>query len=315
MLNLFFSYSHRDEEYRNELENHLAVLKRQGVISSWHDRRIIAGSNIGQEISSNLERAKIVLLLVSSNFLASDYCYEKEMQRAIQLHQEGKLVVIPVILHPCDWHSAPFGDLLATPQDGKPVSMHANPHEAYANIAKDIRVASESINVGEPSILNINASQPIANIQRERSSNLRVRKTFSDSERDEFIENTYEYIARYFEGSLNELGKRNSHISCRFKRFDHTSFTAFIYSDGQRAAECYIFYGGGGFSQNSICYSAQADGHRNSMNESLTVEDDGYTLFLRSMGMQAHMSGNREGHLTQEGAAELFWNIMISRLQ
>lgn len=316
MLKLFFSYSHKDEEYRNELENHLAMLKRQGVISSWYDRRITAGSNIGNDISTNLESSSIVLLLVSSNFLASDYCYEKEMERAMQLHEEGQAVVIPVILHPCDWHSAPFGALLATPKDGKPVSMHANQHEAFANIAKDIRTASESFNIEQSSrISHEGLSATVSAASRERSSNLRVKKTFSDNERDQFLEDTYEYIARYFEGSLAELEERNSHISCKFKRFDHTSFTAYIYADGQRSSECYIFHGGGGFSQDSICYSSQADGRRNTMNESISIGDDGYTLFLRPMGMQSHMRGNNKDALTQEGAAEMFWNILISRLQ
>jgi hypothetical protein len=143
MAKLFFSYSHKDEELRNELETHLALLKRQGVITSWHDRRISAGSDFNKNISSDLESSQIILLLVSAHFLASDYCYEKEMTRAIEKHEDGKAVVIPVILHPCDWHSAPFGHLRATPTDGKPVSMFANQHEAFAIVAKDVREAAK----------------------------------------------------------------------------------------------------------------------------------------------------------------------------
>jgi hypothetical protein len=142
MISLFFSYSHRDENLRNELETHLSVLKRQGVIQTWHDRRITAGSEIDSSISENLENAQIILLLVSSYFLASDYCYDIEMSRAMEKHREGSACVIPVILHPCDWRNAPFGSLRATPTDGKPVSMFANQHEAFAIIAKDIREAA-----------------------------------------------------------------------------------------------------------------------------------------------------------------------------
>jgi tetratricopeptide (TPR) repeat protein len=144
MAKLFFSYSHKDEELRNELETHLALLKRQGVLSSWHDRRITAGSDFDQTISSELESSQIVLLLVSAHFLASDYCYEKEMIRSLEKHEDGSAVVIPVILHPCDWHSAPFGHLRATPTDGKPVSMYANQQEAFAIVAKDVREAAKS---------------------------------------------------------------------------------------------------------------------------------------------------------------------------
>ena len=145
MAKLFFSYSHKDEEHRNELETHLALLKRQGVISSWHDRRITAGSEVHQSISSELESAQIILLLVSAHFLASDYCYEKEMLRALEKHKEGSAVVVPVILHPCDWQSAPFGQLRATPMDGKPVSMFANQHAAFAIIARDVRATASSL--------------------------------------------------------------------------------------------------------------------------------------------------------------------------
>jgi hypothetical protein len=80
---LFFSYAHADEDLRDQLETHLSGLRRQGIISSWHDRRIIAGTEIGHAIDSHIDTADIVLLLVSPNFIASDYCYEREMGRAL----------------------------------------------------------------------------------------------------------------------------------------------------------------------------------------------------------------------------------------
>jgi hypothetical protein len=123
MATLFFSYSHRDEALRDQLETHLSMLKRQGFIETWHDRRITAGEVFGNAISANLERADIVLLLVSPDFLASDYCYKKEMTRALERHDAAECRVIPVILRPCDWHDAPFGRLLAAPKDGKPITQ------------------------------------------------------------------------------------------------------------------------------------------------------------------------------------------------
>jgi hypothetical protein len=86
---LFFSYSHKDEALRDRLEVHLAVLKREGAISTWHDRRITAGDALGQRIDEHLECADIILLLVSPDFLASDYCHDVEMQRALARHVEG----------------------------------------------------------------------------------------------------------------------------------------------------------------------------------------------------------------------------------
>src|SRR5680860_1565590 len=114
MINLFFSYSHQDEDYRDELEVHLSMLKRQGLVSVWHDRRIPVGDDIDKEISQNLEEADVILLLVSPYFLASDYCYNIEMQRALERHKKGDAVVIPVILEPSEWLHTPFKNLRAT---------------------------------------------------------------------------------------------------------------------------------------------------------------------------------------------------------
>jgi len=316
MAKLFFSYSHKDEELRNELETHLALLKRQGVISSWHDRRIIAGSDFDQTISSELESSQIILLLVSAYFLASDYCYEKEMTRAIEKHEDGSAVVIPVILHPCDWHSAPFGHLRATPTDGKPVSMYANQHEAFAIVAKDVREAAKSVPLpesapkGERDRMGSQTIMP----QGDRSSNLRIKRKFDDHERDEFLENSYEYMARYFEGSLQELSARNPHIKSRFKRLSETSFAAFIYDSGERVAQCSVYYGDGTVGSPGIAYSQSGDVHRNSFNESLSVEDNGYTLQLKPLGMQV-FSDHREEALSQQGAAEYYWSLFIRPLQ
>src|ERR1044072_2186300 len=96
----FFSYSHRDEALRDELEVHLATLKRQGLIEAWHDRRITAGDDFAGVISEHLERADIILLLVSPYFLNSNYCYDVEMTRALERHREKTARVIPVILQP-----------------------------------------------------------------------------------------------------------------------------------------------------------------------------------------------------------------------
>jgi hypothetical protein len=109
MATIFFSYSHKDESLRDELETHLAMLKNEGLIESWHDRRIPAGDEFEQAIDAGLERADLILLLVSPDFLASRYCYGLEVARAMELHEERRARVIPVILRPCEgWTRAPF---------------------------------------------------------------------------------------------------------------------------------------------------------------------------------------------------------------
>lgn len=317
MVKAFVSYSHKDEGLRNELENHLAMLKRSGVIEVWHDRRIVAGSNLVSAISDQLETSQIILLLISADFLASDYCYDIEMRRAMEKNASGSAVVIPVILRPCDWHSSPFGNLMATPQDGKPVTLFGNQDEAFTDIAKGIRKAADGFNTenftvrGLPAMAPPVVSRATALGPAERSSNLRLKKTFNDHERDDYLENAYEYIARYFEGSLDELQKRNTHITTKFKRLDATSFTASIYANGERVSVCSIVSGTmSGFGGNSIRYSSSSDAPRNAWNEQMTVGDDGFTLYLQGGFMQ----GDKKC-LTEEGAAELYWTMLIRPLQ
>jgi internalin A len=121
-LHLFYSYSHKDEALRDELETHLKLLQRQGLIQPWHDRRIAPGQEWKDEIDINLERANIILLLVSADFIASDYCYDIEMKRALERYEAKEAEVIPVIIRDCSWHSAPFGKLQALPKDAKAVN-------------------------------------------------------------------------------------------------------------------------------------------------------------------------------------------------
>ena len=131
-IEVFFSYAHEDEALRDALATHLRLLERQGIIAGWHDRRILPGGAWAGAIDDHLQRARIILLLVSADFLASDYSYDVEVQQAMARHDAGAARVIPVILRPVDWHSAPFGTLQALPKDGHPVTSWSNRDEAFA---------------------------------------------------------------------------------------------------------------------------------------------------------------------------------------
>lgn len=312
MAKVFFSYSHKDETMRNEIETHLAMLKRDGTIETWHDRRILAGTELDGEIDNNLEEANIILLLISPYFMDSDYCMEREMMRAMEKHEDGSATVIPIFLQYCDWKGAPFGRLLGIPTDAKPISQYADYHEALSIVAKEIRrVAEKYRNSGLLPVHQAPASTPIrsGSPTLPRTSNLAIKRKFDDHECDEYLENTYEYIARFFEGSLQELTNRNSQIKTKFKRVDANSFSAWIYDNGKMVSECSVYNGAGsGFGGSSIRYSSTADTIRNSFNESLIIGDDGYKLYLTSM-MKSH------NKLTEQGAAEMFWTRLIERLQ
>lgn len=319
MAKVFFSYSHRDQGLRDELEKHLSLLKRQGIITAWHDRRIDAGADLHGEISRHLEEADIVLLLVSVDFLSSEYCMDREMARAMERAESGECTVIPVILRPCDdWHSAPFGKFRASPPDGKPVSMFANQDEALSLVAADIRRAEQKYaRLGDkpdsrPRRGTTSAPSEAAS-EEPRSSNLRLWRTFSDRDKDVFLEESFEFMARFFQGSLKELQSRNPQVQSNYKRIDARSFTASVYEEGRRIATCSIWYGDGRGLGTGIFYSNSSDGAGNSYNESLSIGDDGHTLYLKPLGMA--MYGGPGHALSQEGAAELLWGLLIRPLQ
>lgn len=136
---LFFSYSHVDEWLRDELETHLKLLQRQGMISTWHDRKILPGSEWNHEIDHCLESATIILLLISADFIASQYCWGKEVKRALERHESGEATVIPVILRSCDWHGLPFAKLQGLPKGMKPVKSWRDRDAAWTDIATGIR--------------------------------------------------------------------------------------------------------------------------------------------------------------------------------
>ena len=142
---LFYSFSTKDESLRIQLETHLAMLKREKLIREWHFQKIPPGTAFRDEIDKHLTTARIILLLVSADFLASDYCYTIEMKRAIERHKKGSAVVIPIILRECDWDKAPFADLEALPKNAKPVTSWRDKDKAFTDIAKGIRRTIESL--------------------------------------------------------------------------------------------------------------------------------------------------------------------------
>lgn len=144
-VEVFFSYSHADEALRKQLETHLSLLQRQGVIRAWHDRGIAAGQEWKAEIDQHLEQARVILLLVSADFLASNYCYDVEMTRALERHEAREAVVIPIILRKCDWSTAPFARLPSLPEDAKAVTSWPDRDDAWTSVALGIRAAIASL--------------------------------------------------------------------------------------------------------------------------------------------------------------------------
>ena len=317
---IFFSYSHKDEALCDQLEVQLAQLKNQGIVESWHDRRIMAGSPIDKTIGEQLEESDIILLLVSSDFLASEYCYGEEMDRALERHKAGEARVIPVILRPCDWRYAPFGNLLATPKDGKAVTTWPNMDEAFLDVVSYIRNAIGEMTGDSPGTLDTTdellepSGQVISGTYGPHSRNLRLPKTFTDIDKDSFLEESFEYMACFFENSLTKLSSQNSGIQGRFNRIDSQHFSATVYLNGGVLSRCWIWCGGSRFSTDGIAYSESNYGDYNSYNELLWVVETDQELFLRPFGLALMWEEDTE-YLTKDRATEVYWNLLIKPLR
>lgn len=172
---IFFCYAHEDEQLLNILKMHLKPLQHEGLIDVWYDRDISAGEEWEQEISKQLSAAQIILLLVSPDFINSDYCYGIEMKRALERHKRGEARVIPVILRPIYWQGA-LGKIQALPTDGKPAtSSHwHNLDEAFYDVAEGIRKAVQVLKAppsgqqGDSSTIRLEAQPSMDAAQGER---------------------------------------------------------------------------------------------------------------------------------------------------
>lgn len=273
---VFISYSHADERPLERLHKHLAMLKREGIIRTWTDHELLPGAMIDAKIVSALEASGIFAALVSPDYLASNYCYEKEFQHAIRLSEAGRLIIIPIILEPCDWLSSPFSQFLALPKDGKPISEWANENNAFLDIVTGLRHLLSAARKGQE------ATEPSERVGARRP---RVKQDFDTIQKREFADKAFETIQRYFEAScreLNAIGEGN--LKARFEAMGGSAFTCTVVNRAkQRGGEAHITIRNGkgaGFFGGGISYVWQPHADNNISNGSIRVEADDYTLYL-----------------------------------
>ena len=144
-LKVFISYSHKDESFKDDLKDHLSALVRGGQIELWQDRDMEGGTRWDDQIKQALKEADIVLLLISSKFMASKYINDVELQGALARDAQGTARVIPIILKPTDLQGTEIKQLQALPKDGKAVSKWSDPDEAYVDIVRGIRRVVDSL--------------------------------------------------------------------------------------------------------------------------------------------------------------------------
>lgn len=302
-MRAFISYSHLDAAALERLHTHLAVLRREGRIDAWFDRNILAGGELDPEIEEQLESCELFLLLVSPDFLASDYCVEREMDRALERHYASEARVIPIIVEPCDWQSTSLGRLKALPHDGKPIVEWRNQNSAYLEIVTELRRISETEGPGHVTEHGSPVFQPESVSATGRP--YRVKRDFDEIDRSDFREAAFSVIRIHFERSIGAINAIED-VRGRFESLSATSFTCTIVNSARRYGTAHITVHGrtNQMALGDISYSFVERGGPGTANGVLTIQADEYELFLSSMMMNFGRDSER---LTPEEAADQIW--------
>lgn len=310
MPKAFISYSHRDEKALERLHTHLATLRREEKITAWYDREVLAGDDIDNKISSNLDNSEIFLALVSPDFLASNYCYEREMATALDRHADGTLRVIPIILEPCDWKSTPLGKLKALPKDGKPISTWTNENVAYLDVVTELRrVSTEQEQPKQPEPKENNATQ-----NRREAKRYRIKKQFDTIDRDEFRQQAFTSIQEFFRQSISELNEIGDAIRGRFEKINELAFSCTVLnkSNGNREAHITVHGDSERAFGGDISYSFSRRAPSNTANGFIRVDANEYELFLKLDNFSFSRSRDSTP-LSAEQAADALWREFTSQ--
>ncbi|MCY3627493.1 MAG: toll/interleukin-1 receptor domain-containing protein [Gammaproteobacteria bacterium] len=311
-MNLFISYSHKDEAALERLRTHLAVMQQTELIDGWFDQKILPGSHIDAEITEQIESAELFLFLVSPNFLDSDYCVNNEMKRALERHEAGEARVIPVILEPCDWRATPLGNLKALPKDGCPISKWTNENDAYLDVVRELRRA---LDAGPKSNGKKTGVETVSHSTRQAESRgYRVKRGFDEIDHADFRKKSFEVIRDYFKSALAEFDQ-NVDLKGRFSSLSDYSFTCTIVNKLRRNSAAHITIHEqsqfNAFGDISYSYSKNADPHTAS--GYFTIADDEYELYLVLHAFNVTISGNQTDRFSPETAARRLWESFLEQ--
>lgn len=306
-MRVFISYSHRDSNALDRLHVHLASLRRDKLIQQWFDREILAGADLDRQISEQLETSDIFLLLVSPDFLASDYCIDRELARALERHDEGTARVIPVIIEPCDWKMSKLGNLKAVPQDGKPVSEWTNTNNAYLDIVSEIRrILKDPL----PHSTMVSLPDEIGQKNATYTRGYRLKKSFDKIDIIEYRESAFRQMKEYFSQSVQELNSIEN-LKGRFHDISTSSFGCIVVNrlNNQGTAHFTVHLGDSGGGLSDIYYSFSENSPRNSANGGFSVANDDYELYLVAdmFGLQGNAT-----KMTPRSAADVLWTKFVN---
>jgi hypothetical protein len=311
-MKAFISYSHRDEAMLERLHAHLAVLRKEGAVSAWYDRQILAGGSIDREVANELDGCEVFLALVSPDFLNSGYCYDKEMARAIERHEAGQIAIVPVILEPCDWQSSPLRQFKAIPKDGTPVSEWTNKNAAWLDVVTEIRRLTQNSRHGREESARTPTELRGHPVESSKPK-YRVKQSFDQIDREEFRSQVFEKIRTFFESSCEEIdsidGLRGRYESMGQSRFTCTVVNKRIKSERGGTSHITVRSGVGSF-LGDLSWSFDPRAPDNTAHGSFGIESDDYHMFLRGMFLS---DGSDKREWSAEEAAIYLWQEFIEK--
>ena len=305
LMNSFISYSHQDNQMLEMLHKHLANLQREGLITTWTDREILAGGKFERDISSALNSSNLFIALLSPDYIASNYCYEKEFQKALEMQEQGKIIIIPIIAEPCDWLSTPFKDFKALPKDGKAVSTWENKNTAFLDVIQNIRKLITS-----PA--NKTAQTKLKPSPTSSSRNYRVQKDFDSIEKMEFVEKTFHEVREFLKRYIEEIIQMEN-IKARILVENNKEFECLLVNRNKIATESQLKLsinneksGFPSFNSNEmqITYSISSNNRPSHKNFSLSL--DQYHLFWVESNFYSSSRTMKE--LESKNIADIIWN-------
>jgi hypothetical protein len=301
------SYSHKDEAVLDRLRVNIATLEREGEIETWDDREIRVGDQIDATILGAHDTSTVFMPIVSPDFLASKYCYEKEMQAALEKASAGQMTIFPIIAEPCDWLASPLRQFKAAPKNGKPISEWTNANVAYLDIVQELRRIAK--------LPKGSVAGPERSVQPSSSrSRVRIRRDFSSIDKGQFRDEAFREIRRYFQASIAEFNQIDG-LQGQYEEMDANAFTCTIVNRAKRQAEGHLTVRnnkGGRSMLGDLTCSFEAYAPSNTANEIIQVEADEYDLFL-SLGMRGLRSGDVGDRLSAVQVADLLWRDFVRR--
>jgi TIR domain len=308
-MKAFISYSHHDSVMLDHLHMHLAQLRRDSLINEWTDREIEAGGRVDDRVARALKDADLFIPLLSPHYIASTYCYDKEFVTALEREKAGSIVIVPVIVQPCDWLNTPFKIFKALPTDGKAASDWSNVNTAFFSVTQGLRqmLAGNSAPTGK--------TESIASPSRVASRNYKVKTDFDSIQKMGFVDKTFAEVKDYIRQALEEVTQLDN-IKAKAGANTNNKFEYLLVNRNQINSEAQLTVttdqGTAGFpslrsGSLQLSYSI-GEMSRPGQLKSFAVAWDDFHLFWSDGPISAFYGRPRTGELSSKEIGEIIFN-------